>query len=520
VHNGPQIFTAVLVLGLFLFAVGCSSDAPESGDEQDIRAFMADYHEALFSLSREAYFKEWKAFALSDSSQPVATNQWSRFFVDPHSFPSRFRDPDTKISVKIEMDGIDALFEEQIVDNDYPKGARYQLRRSTNGWRIASEAAYEEDPADDLPMGKRLPASAFFDRLPEPLEEVPLDYGLAFQPSTIAWLQNPVIKDGKTRWEHQPGPLTVQGLGEVEIPSGTLMMCDPGGIGYESPCPLRIPKGKHPVDIVRAPHEGRPVILRVRFDPRPAVRHVVLKDRQGHAYGIGVDGGSAAVVDAERAMTSSRNEVRQMLLSTRSDAGYISNDPFRGVNVISCMSGWGDGGYPVYAGVTADNDPVELIAVFMMLAKEPETASFEVPMPEKPQRVPLGVLTGQKGDIPLTLILKVVQPPDYYDFPSAEELRSGKRVPREQITPPPAMTWQVVADLPSVGGDNIFYKLSLEWFENPDRKTPSASSSTAVFVREYEDGDSALPLDCVSRGGVIRAIVTRVENRFYQPPGN
>jgi hypothetical protein len=156
--------------------------------------------------------------------------------------------------------------------------------------------------------------------------------------------------------------VTAVGLGDIVLPSDRLLTGDlfamnayflPGMVGVD----LEGFTGRAPVclHIARlAPPEERAAFLHVRLAHDPVVRWEV-----GTA-GFGVDGGTGGIASAEavRAATGDITEFYLHTLEAQSVGAWgwvdITTDAVSGANVIGFSTGYGDGGYPVYAGFTSD----------------------------------------------------------------------------------------------------------------------------------------------------------------------
>jgi hypothetical protein len=153
------------------------------------------------------------------------------------------------------------------------------------------------------------------------------------------------------------------GLGDIVLPSDRLLVNDFFAMtsfflpdmpavelgGFTGPAPVCLHVARF------EPADQRAAFLHVRFVDAP-VDHWVL----GTA-GFGVDGGTGGIASAEAlrpVTTGAALDVYYETLQAHSVATWgwanIVTDPPSGANVIAFSTGYGDGGYPVYAGIGKD----------------------------------------------------------------------------------------------------------------------------------------------------------------------
>ena len=144
-----------------------------------------------------------------------------------------------------------------------------------------------------------------------------------------------------------------------------------GDLGYDpgvlSPVGQRVPVGRYPAEVAIA--FERNAALRVRFSDREAVAwHPADMGDGGH--GVGVDAGNVAVMDIAAILTlNARDKERAFESYARADRRPNS----RMLTLVQpndsaiADSGWGDGRYPAYWGVDADQRPVVLVVDFLLL---------------------------------------------------------------------------------------------------------------------------------------------------------
>jgi hypothetical protein len=116
------------------------------------------------------------------------------------------------------------------------------------------------------------------------------------------------------------------------------------------------------------PADQRVAFVHVRLIDEPVVRWAT-----GTA-GFGVDGGTGGIGSAEavRAVTSEADiDFFLDTLEAHSvptwDWANITTDPISRANIIGFSTGYGDGGYPVYAGIAADGRVVSVVIDLVVL---------------------------------------------------------------------------------------------------------------------------------------------------------
>lgn len=173
-------------------------------------------------------------------------------------------------------------------------------------------------------------------------------------------------------------PLTVHDLGELRVPSGQVEACDPFvTLGESGSFP--VPPGTYPVRVTVADvsEEGEEEHLREAYlslvvadgavaEVRPAELAGADLPAEDRYYGVGVDAGTVAFVDATAARTlmPEGTDWFAELFDTGAESSWFArmDDPDHlrrgaanivlpratdGENVVLCHSGWGDGFYPV-----------------------------------------------------------------------------------------------------------------------------------------------------------------------------
>lgn len=168
--------------------------------------------------------------------------------------------------------------------------------------------------------------------------------------------------------------------GLLRITSGRLAVSDPGWIG-QTPRTVAVPPGEFPVtlSLVRAAHETRVAAARVRFlDTPPHEWDMALLPEEdlgllgeGQFYGVGVDTGTAAFMDATRTVSEDRLD-EDVFLPLESRFSVEPPSTEAEPNLIAFRAGLGDGSYPVWIGRTEDGQVACVIVDFQLLCAEGE----------------------------------------------------------------------------------------------------------------------------------------------------
>ncbi|MGA4799908.1 DUF4241 domain-containing protein [Streptomyces lavendulocolor] len=160
------------------------------------------------------------------------------------------------------------------------------------------------------------------------------------------------------------GPAVVDTVdaGLLRITSGQLAVSDPGCID-RTPRAIAVPPGEFPVtlSLLRTTHGTGVAAARVTFlDSPPREWDLALRPDEdlgllgeGQFYGVGVDTGTAAFMDATRTVIDDRLDEDVFIPL---DSAVSVELPGTGTepNVIAFRAGRGDGSYPVWIGRTDD----------------------------------------------------------------------------------------------------------------------------------------------------------------------
>src|SRR4051794_27974323 len=161
--------------------------------------------------------------------------------------------------------------------------------------------------------------------------------------------------------------VTHQELGELELPDGRVVACDP-----HDPCaPLgrRLPSGRYPAQLRVADLGGRDqrtaaVLLRARDEP--PVRWEPDEHRLSVDSATGCLAGRQALV-ALQAQDALDALVEALGETEHSSWCWANHTVGPHSNVIAFTTGYGDGSYPLYWGLGAEGGPVCLLVALRVL---------------------------------------------------------------------------------------------------------------------------------------------------------
>jgi hypothetical protein len=181
--------------------------------------------------------------------------------------------------------------------------------------------------------------------------------------------------------------LKVVCLGELVVPTGYIVACDPFVCSYAAPFTFKVPCGSHPVELsiaAFANNDQRVAFARIRFrDSRSFRWEMALvgdqdptKLEEGYFFGYPVDSGTGCFMDAESARAFNKcleNEEFVNFMMSEMEKTYVSTwdwasftfDQTSG-NLFTFHSGLGDGSYPSYFGFDENDQVTELITDFIV----------------------------------------------------------------------------------------------------------------------------------------------------------
>jgi hypothetical protein len=178
-------------------------------------------------------------------------------------------------------------------------------------------------------------------------------------------------------------------LGELMLPTGKVVACDPFVFPETPPFTLDLPPGSYPVIACVADftsngdHRVAYAILRlstqepVRWEMATRPEQDMSTLEEGYIFGYPVDAGTGCFMDAEAAtalekkLTTGGDYAETLIDEFYGDEDIarlnLVLDPETGVNSIFFPSGWGDGFYASYWGYAADNTIACLVTDFGVL---------------------------------------------------------------------------------------------------------------------------------------------------------
>jgi Protein of unknown function (DUF4241) len=199
--------------------------------------------------------------------------------------------------------------------------------------------------------------------------------------------------DGQSFLTEEGGTLkvTVREVGNLVVTSGRIVVCDPCYGSGKRPLARTIPTGRYPVLLSFA--DGRIACAMLRIRRTKPVRWEMAvwpgqdpTDIEGDQFfGYGVDAGTGSFLDADQdryldQLSEEEGPLFDHDARTPKDpfAGEWAERVFdeKGGNLIAFSSGYGDGRYPSYWGLDANDEPVCLVTDFNILIDHPGVSFF------------------------------------------------------------------------------------------------------------------------------------------------
>lgn len=191
------------------------------------------------------------------------------------------------------------------------------------------------------------------------------DFNLAFRDGTV-----------------MPGGAVIErrDLGELHLPSGRLLACDPA-FAEEPPFALMLPPGRYPVilsiAVMKNDKRVACAMLQVKAETPVTWKHALREgDKPNSQPAFGVDSATAAFMDEQAAMLwqvvdSDFSAVTDQMDYTYGDTccwGNITLNTDEGqLNAAIFSTGYGDGFYRSYWGYSADGEVACLVTDFGIL---------------------------------------------------------------------------------------------------------------------------------------------------------
>lgn len=206
-------------------------------------------------------------------------------------------------------------------------------------------------------------------------------------------------------------------IGELDVPSGRLCVCDPLTSSFEELAPLarEAPTGTFPVEVAiarMANGDLRVACARVRFDAatqattwEPALVEGQPPPGEDEVPGYGVDAGMGSFLDAVARASFDEATTDAWLAALERNSVDTWTSHVAGIgkaNVVMCSSGWGDGFYASWWGLSAEGHVVELVTDFeVLLGPVRETFELQLPLASGAVKHPLLVKHGVTLKAPL-----------------------------------------------------------------------------------------------------------------------
>lgn len=173
-------------------------------------------------------------------------------------------------------------------------------------------------------------------------------------------------------------------VGVVTTRSGVLLVRDVGHASmWRVPLSRRVSPGSYPVEVARA--SDRNVALRLLLSDDEVVEWRTAERADGTGHFVAVDYGNVAVLDLGSLLECDTRTVERVVSDVfdglvEDGAVLASFGEMPGSPVVAAASsGWGDGEYPAYWGLSQSGDPVVLVVDFQLVADPEGTLGSPVP---------------------------------------------------------------------------------------------------------------------------------------------
>jgi len=328
-----------------LTSTAAADTAASDAARARVEAFISDYHRAWERAGQPgSSFEAWNAeLATLAAAHMVddgafALDEGGLAWPAPH-------DPEHEKVRSVSVAG-DTAWVRSRVSRDPERYYSYRLTRVGDQWRI-ERTTLTFGPSTAPVLDLRAHA-AMLDRVPE---ETTLQGDPERARSDLEDLFAP--------------PWRVTRLAPITT-SGVITVHDFGWVSFDlAPLSQRVPAGTYPVSVSHRA-DGVNVALRMHFVDKPAARWVKAA-RVGFDNHVSVDAGNVVVLDFATMPTCRRERIEELyqdhLMATDGDVFSIAGGPDDAVMV---QAGYGDGGYPVYWGVTKDGTITDLVIDFLV----------------------------------------------------------------------------------------------------------------------------------------------------------
>lgn len=213
------------------------------------------------------------------------------------------------------------------------------------------------------------------------------------------------FQDGARFLGEDGAPITVRLIGAPRLPdllvkSGGITAGDPFTMDFADARPFNrpVPPGRYPVELAVACFDNgdqRVAAARVRLLPGAVARHELayFDGDDPKDYGpddvpvYGVDAGTGCFTDPAWAQDDPAEDfdpedLSEILNRTYQHTLSYGAIPLGACNLVAFSSGWGDGAYSSYWGLSASGAALELVTDFRLLVRS-QTQAVRLPLPLK-----------------------------------------------------------------------------------------------------------------------------------------
>lgn len=194
--------------------------------------------------------------------------------------------------------------------------------------------------------------------------------------------------DGRKLTDPNYGNVTLvqHPIGDLILPTGYLVACDPFVADVSVPFNLPVPKGTFPVVLTIADygHDQRVAFASIRFQQILPVKWKMMATggndpatlEPGDHFGYAVDSGTGCLMDHSAGqmlfakITAEPDYFKFMMAEMEKTYRHTwswLNLAMGNANVIAFSSGDGDGAYATYAGLNADEQVVAIVTEFQVV---------------------------------------------------------------------------------------------------------------------------------------------------------
>ena len=359
--NNKYRVPGLILVALAAAGVGVSANRP--GDarvtpESRVQTFISEFyreHQAFMAQGSDMDFDRWNAvvvrldaahfidgggMALAGSIENPTPHQPGK---ENLTTTSR-RDGRVYVETSVDRSGLTIYFE-------------YEMRDVSGDWRIVRIRQFLD--AADAPFMTAKERPRFENPKPHPLRVMP-DEDASFDGTALFTAGRRIQSDGKV------SAIEVMRIGHLNVSTGVLVVGDLAyGPEVLSPVGLRVPPGKYPAEVAIAMEHI--LAIRVVLSDRKVVKwHPADLFDGGH--GVGVDAANVSISDVSGVLAVNARRKDRLLESFAGSPGRTTAQMLSLANpddAVICVSGNGDGAYPVFWGVDAQGKPTVLVVAFI-----------------------------------------------------------------------------------------------------------------------------------------------------------